>query len=1106
MNIQQEIQQALQYFQSGDLRQSKEICKRILKKQPDNWEVLYFLGLIYSRLGNHDLASQTLKQSITHYPNNPDAYHLIGMSFQAQGKNEEAIEYYRKTIHYNPNCAEAYNNIANLLKEKMQTEEAISYYQKAVCLKPDLGTAWYNLGVIFQERRDFDEAIKCYKKALLYDSSNHTIQCMLGFSLYAKWQSDCSGESLAEAEKIYRDILSRHTDDYVSCGNLGNVLKDLGQTDEAMQCYRKAIELKPDFIDAYYNLAIALKERGHIDESVSLYQKVIELSQTSTTFQMNSGDLSDENNKTGSIVTHSETVLGPDSTSLMVVSTSWTNLGSTYSDMGRMDEAERCYRRALAMNPQLAFVHSNLLLAMNYNPRYGMDALFSEHLHFAQQHAHGTNPEGAYRTERQMHRRLRIGYVSPDFLRHSVAYFVEPVLASHDRSQYEVFCYSDVAHKDEVTERMQKLSDAWRDTVHHSHEKVSEIIRNDRIDILVDLSGHTAGNRMLLFAGRPAPVQVTWIGYPATTGLSSMDYKVVDWFTDPPGMTEHFHTEKLVRMPETFLCYLPERDAPAVNELPALKHGYLTFGCFNNFAKVSDEILITWTKILRRLPNARLVMKARGLSSAAARSSLENLFRQQGIGSDRIELLALTPNVRDHLAHYHRVDIALDTFPYNGTTITCEALWMGVPVVTLGGRTYASRVGVSLLTNAGLKDLIAETPGEYVERAVKLASDLPRLSALRADLRHMVSQSPLTDAKRFTAHLEKAYGEMWTRYVLASGTDTGDKDENRKAGALQSRTLQTVLPIAINSSKIYRSDTDAMDGSLFLICAMFTPGEKYIRYANRLADSCEEYGLPYCIYEVANVHTSISLGGTDDLAYTKANFIAFNMEQFPRKNILYVDVDFIFMDYPKRISEISGEEADFAVYNWLSDRHNEAYMPVKYEDGGKEAVSKKYYAFSRNIGLYCTDQIICSGGVQLYRNSDQAKLILEYWQTIIARSPRSADDECLDYAYNNLVSTGIALKSVWLDKAYLRMPFWPHVKPVILHPGPTLAGQRRPIPALDNKKRFYPERCEQTHDKLIFPREYIIDVEEKMLVRVIDGSIVEQRPVQEEFWIYPDEE
>jgi len=314
--------------------------------------------------------------------------------------------------------------------------------------------------------------------------------------------------------------------------------------------------------------------------------------------------------------------------------------------------------------------------------------------------------------------------------------------------------------------------------------------------------------------------------------------------------------------------------------------------------------------------------------------------------------------------------------------------------------------------------------------------------------------------------------------------------------------LQTSLPLPIESCRIYRDKHDASEFSV-VVCAMFTPGEKYYRYADRLADSCEKYRLPYRIYEVPHVHTSISLHGTTDLAFTKANVISLALQTFPTKNILYVDVDLLFVDYPERIFEISSADYDLALYNWLNDWHNEAYAPAADNQGGKS--SFRYYVYSHHIGFHCPDQLICSGGVQFYRNTPLIMRLLETWQHVIALSPLSADDECLDFAYNNWDRNVNGLKAAWLDKSYLRMPWWPHVKPVILHPGMPVAGNRSPLPAIGNRTRFYPEQCRKKQSTLCFPPDYVIDAQEKLLLKVENSRVVDIRPVQQEFWIYPEE-
>jgi predicted O-linked N-acetylglucosamine transferase (SPINDLY family) len=406
--------------------------------------------------------------------------------------------------------------------------------------------------------------------------------------------------------------------------------------------------------------------------------------------------------------------------------------------------------------------YETLLLAMNYNPCHHPENIFYEHVRFAKQFAEPLyNNICPHTNERSPHRKLRIGYVSPDFKRHSVAYFIEPVLIAHEREHFEVFCYSDVIFPDDITTRIQAYVEQWRNILGMSDGAVAELISTDQIDILIDLAGHTNGNRSLLFARKPAPIQVSWIGYPATTGLSSIDYKIVDSYTDPPGMTDHLYTEKLLRMPDSFLCYLPDQDSPGVGPLPALSKGYITFGSFNNFAKLSTEFIALWTMILRDIPDAHLIIKAGSLSDKMTRQYAMNIFTKEGILEERIELMPPKLSIREHLDTYNRVDIGLDTFPYNGTTTTCEALWMGVPVITLAGNSHVSCVGMSLLSNISLPELIAKTSDEYIAIAVNLAGNLERLQSLRMRLRDMMEDSPLCKAKRFTSKLEICYRTMW---------------------------------------------------------------------------------------------------------------------------------------------------------------------------------------------------------------------------------------------------------------------------------------------------------------------------------------------------------
>jgi protein O-GlcNAc transferase len=603
------------------------------------------------------------------------------------------------------------------LQKEGKFDEAITCYQKAIKLNPHLTVAYNNLGNALQEKGQLDEAITCYQKAL--------------------------------------DLTPNFAGAYY---NLGDALQDKGQLDEAITCYQKAIKLDPNFAYAYNNLAIALKNKGQIEEAIIYCKKAIEINPTLVNAMYNLGNAFQDKGQLDEAITYYQKALQYDPNHIGV----YTNLGHVFQRRGQLDKGEMYFRHAMKIKPDDLIPHQALLMTMNYNPNYNAQTIFSEHLRFAKQHAEPIySAATSYTNDSSLTRRLRIGYVSPDFRRHSVHYFLEPVFASHNHAQFEIFCYSDVLRQDNITERIKTFVDQWRNISKVPDEKVAEFIREDRIDILIDLAGHTDNNRMLLFARKPAPVQVSWLGYPNTTGLQTIDYRIVDNYTDPLELTDQFYTEKLLRLPQSFLCYLHDENSPEVGELPSLETGHITFGSFNYFSKVTPKVIDLWTKIMIAIPGSLLIMKAKSFSDGATCQYVREMFHQGGIAHERIELISYVPSFIGHLETYKRIDIALDTFPYNGTTTTCEAIWMGVPVITLAGNSHVSRVGVSLLSNVGLPELIAGTPDEYFKITVNLANDVKKLEALRKRLRDMMKYSPLTDAKKFTLNLETCFRKIW---------------------------------------------------------------------------------------------------------------------------------------------------------------------------------------------------------------------------------------------------------------------------------------------------------------------------------------------------------
>jgi len=440
------------------------------------------------------------------------------------------------------------------------------------------------------------------------------------------------------------------------------------------------------------------------------------------------------------------------------------DLGRLCVEEGLLAEAATHYRNALAakLAPD---TQTNLLFLLNYLPETEPEKLFAEHRRWSEWFEQPLRPAWRPHVNNPApERRLRIGYVSPDLRDHPVRLFFEPILKSHHRENFETFCYANVETPDAVTGQLRLLAGQWRDIHGWAPEKVAELIRQDRIDILVDLAGHTTDNSLLVFARKPAPVQVTWIGYPNTTGLEAMDYRLTDAISDPPGQTEQWHSERLIRLPETFSCYCAPAESPAVGPLPALANGHVTFGSFNNFRKLSEPTIALWARLLREMPAARLLLKSQGLGNPKTAGRLRDQFAHAGVDTARIDIRGAGLSKEQHMGLYNQMDLCLDPFPYNGTTTTCDALWMGVPVVTLAGRTHVARVGLSLVSQLGFPEWGVKTQDAYLAKCRELTSDLPRLADLRHRLREQIRQSPLCNAPQFIGHLESAFRAMWKRW------------------------------------------------------------------------------------------------------------------------------------------------------------------------------------------------------------------------------------------------------------------------------------------------------------------------------------------------------
>lgn len=601
--------------------------------------------------------------------------------------------------------------------------EAEALYRQILAVSPEHADALHFLGLVASQTGRPDVAVELMRRSIAINPRASVYHDNLGSVLRAMGR-------IEEAIACSQRALALDPNEAVSHNNLGNALRDQRRLAEAIGCYDRALLLRPDYVEAVSNRGTALRETGQLKESLLAYQRALKLAPA-----------------------YVDAHLG---------------LGNTLADLGAAREADTAYRRALELRPDRADVHSALLLNLHYLPEIPDNVMSAAHRGWGEAHARlAPQATKAHSNLPVPERRLRIGYVSPDFRNHPVAFFVEGLLAMHDRVQVEVFCYANVRQPDAVTARLRQYADHWRGIVGLSDVQIATLIAEDQIDVLVDLAGHTADHRLLVFAHRSAPVQVTYLGYCDTTGLPAIDYRITDAQADPPGTAAHLHTERLVRLSQCAWCYSPHADAPSVAEAPALKSGVITFGSFNALAKLNDDVLNLWAEVLLRVPNSRLLLKSIGLEEELARARIYERFAHCGVARERIELSGPTPSRLAHLDAYRRMDVALDPFPYNGTTTTCEALWMGVPVVTLEGSRHAARVGASLLRTVGLVELVTRDRSDYVEALVRLSRDVPALAQLRATLRDRVKGSPLLDASSFARKMETAYREMWRAWCAS---------------------------------------------------------------------------------------------------------------------------------------------------------------------------------------------------------------------------------------------------------------------------------------------------------------------------------------------------
>ena len=692
--------------------------QQAIKLKPSFAQAYNNLGTLQAGLNKPVEAEQNLRHALSIQANNPNTYHNLGILMQHQGRLAEAEKDYQQAIALQPNFVGALEDLATLLIQTQRNDDAEPYLLKAIQANPANANALVKLGKIYFLRQEYIKAGQCYNKALTHNP-NH-VEAHIDLAAV----KEKTGE-LEAALEHYRKALALAPDNMRAHNNLAIILCLMGAHEDAVNSANSALRLDPTSPEAYNNLANALYKLGRLEAAATALKQALHY-------------------RPDDAETHS-------------------NLARVLLLQGKTRQAFASHRRTIELQPDLASAHSAFIYAMNYSLDFSREEIFAAHSDWADKHGTASRQLAPHANTAEPTRRLRIGYVSPDLRGHSVAFFFEPILTSHNQDEFEIFCYSDTFNSDQTTRRLQELSNHWRHCCGLSDAEVKQIIIDDKIDILIDLAGHTANNRLTMFADQPAPVQASYLGYPNTTGLRSIQYLITDHHCDPAPEMDAYYSEKLYRMPNAFFCYQAPENCPAVSPAPALKNGYISFASFNNLAKIGEEVVKLWSDVLKAVPDSRLLIQCLSLNDPPTRAHYEQLFASHQIDTNRIDFCA-AKDFDTYLSGHADIDIVLDTFPWNGHTVSCHALWMGVPVITLAGNRHSSRMGASILTNLDLNDCIANSGPEFIAAAAALSQNTQQLESLRQALRPRMQASKLCNGQEFTQVLEQQYRRMWKQW------------------------------------------------------------------------------------------------------------------------------------------------------------------------------------------------------------------------------------------------------------------------------------------------------------------------------------------------------
>jgi protein O-GlcNAc transferase len=744
---------ALQLGRPGDALQ---LIEQAIRTRPESAAYQLSLGQVHA-------ASWRLAESIAAYqqaaqlaPELPDVWFGLGIALQAANRHAEAVDAYRRLVHVQPDHVDGYHNLASALELCGQMDEALAFYRKTLKLDSQRASTHNNLSSALFRTGRFEEAIETARRALELDPDSAMACNNLGCAL-------TGARRLAEAVDMLRRAIALRPDFAEAWYNLANALREKAQFTEAAAACRRALALRPERAEAHVNLGNILQAQRQFDDSIACYRRALSLKPGDVEAFSNLGNALRSSGRLDEAIAAFQTcvALRPD------FYAAHCNLGNALKDAGQVVLAIESFRRAVELNPRDVISQSNLAYSVYYHPDNDSAAILAEVRRCDATAVDDPTGDRLYANDPDPQRRLRIGYVGADFRDHCQSLFTIPLFEHHDRERFEIVCYANVARPDALTQRHRASVDVWRDTVGQGDDDVARLVRSDQIDVLVDLTMHMSNGRPQLMARKPAPVQVAYLAYPGTTGLSAIEYRLTDPYLDPPGETDADYVEQSIRLPETFWCYDPLTETPVPNSLPLIMAGHVTFGCLNNFCKVTDRTLAQWSRVLHAVAGSRLLLLA---PVGVARQRILDRLREEHIEAARIEFVDHRPRAQ-YLELYHRIDVCLDTLPYNGHTTSLDSFWMGVPVVTRVGRTVVGRAGYSQLTNLELSELVAWSDEEFVSIAARLAADQRRLVHLRSTLRERMDRSPLMDAARFARNIEAAYREMWQRWCACGGSN-----------------------------------------------------------------------------------------------------------------------------------------------------------------------------------------------------------------------------------------------------------------------------------------------------------------------------------------------